>query len=380
MKSTHVCEVVPVTLKPHPNADTLSIIEVFGGGYTYVAKTESWVGVEKAAYIPPDNLVPVDRPEFSFLATEKTIEVDGKKYHRIRARKLRGVVSFGLMVPTDEGLGTDCAESLGIIHYDEEIHSGTSKNLNLCGGDTVSAPNCTCVKYDVDSLRKYKDIFKEGELVSCTCKLDGENFRAVYTNGQLYVGSRSQWKKEWTTPPNYEQIETGLRNKLQDKISEEEIQSKLSEVRTKIENFKPQQSKWWQVVRNNPGIEKFCRENPDCVLYGEIFGHTNRLNYGLEDGKIRFRAFDIMMGVYWYSVGQFRDTCLKYNIKVAPLIYEGPYSFEKVTELAEGNSLIEGAKCIREGVVVKAVDESDLSLMNRRCFKVVSYKYLEKVK
>lgn len=66
MKSTHKAEVVPVVLEKHPNADSLSIVKVFG--YTVVVNTKQWEGHTKAVYIVPDSLVDASRTEFSFLS------------------------------------------------------------------------------------------------------------------------------------------------------------------------------------------------------------------------------------------------------------------------------------------------------------------------
>ena len=41
MKSTHRVEVVPVLLTPHPNADSLSVVQVFG--YSVCVKTADWL-------------------------------------------------------------------------------------------------------------------------------------------------------------------------------------------------------------------------------------------------------------------------------------------------------------------------------------------------
>ena len=81
-KSTHVVEVVPVTLEPHPNADSLSIVHVWD--YTVCVRTEDWRGRPMGAYIPPDSLVDTSREEFAFLREE------GKTLHRVRAKRFRG--------------------------------------------------------------------------------------------------------------------------------------------------------------------------------------------------------------------------------------------------------------------------------------------------
>src|SRR5438128_12699518 len=112
-KSTHRVEVVPVKLRRHENADSLSIVDIFG--YTVCVRTADWKDGDFGAYIPPDSVVP-DTPEFAFLA--------GKT--RIKAKRLRGVVSFGLLMPAPPGgkIGDDVAELMGVTHYEPLIQNG----------------------------------------------------------------------------------------------------------------------------------------------------------------------------------------------------------------------------------------------------------------
>src|ERR1017187_10408415 len=81
------CEVVPVVLETHPNAEKLSIVRVFDG-YQVCVHTEDWKYLDKGIYIPPDSVVP-DTEQFKFL----------EGHLRIKAKKLRGIESYGLLVP-----------------------------------------------------------------------------------------------------------------------------------------------------------------------------------------------------------------------------------------------------------------------------------------
>lgn len=380
MKSTHICEVVPITLEKHEGADTLSVIRVFGG-YTYIAKTESWQGVTKACYIPPDSLLDTRRPEFSFLATEKPLyEVDGNKvYYRIKAKKIRGIVSFGFMVPVPDEtpLGEDWAGRLGVIHFDEDVHSSSKqKNANLSGGESTTPPNCYFIKYDVDSLRRYKNVFKEGEMVWCSEKRHGQNQRIVFSDNELHVGSRGEWKREYASPPNYEAIEKNLREKLTGNVTEEEIVGKLVEIKKKIENWNPSQNHLWKAVRQIPGIEEFCKAYPNYVLYGECLG-VQQLRYGLKPGEVAFEAFDIMKpNGEFLDVLDFFEIVQRYEIPSVPTLDIIPFNFEKVCELAEGKAV--EADHVREGCVCKSMKEEIVPRIGRKCFKVVGAGYLEK--
>src|SRR3990167_9862931 len=114
----HPVTVVPVVLTPHANADTLSIVKI-GSGYQACVRTADFAGVDRAAFIEPDSLVPTDRPWSAFLAPRaKPIYGDRA---RITVVKLRGVLSMGLLVAPLAGtsweIGQDVAAELGVEHY-----------------------------------------------------------------------------------------------------------------------------------------------------------------------------------------------------------------------------------------------------------------------
>ena len=190
LKSSSRAEVVPVVLEPHGNADTLSVVKVFDGGYTCVVRTSDWQGITKAAYIPPDSTVDVKIPEFTFLALDA--KADGRA--RIRAKKLRGVISFGLLVPArpEWQLGQDVTADLQVEHYEPQVHiPGVRRDNLVTGGETVPGPDLIVPKYDLEAFRKYHKLFNEGEEVIITEKVDGSNSRYCYHNGQMYCGSRT---------------------------------------------------------------------------------------------------------------------------------------------------------------------------------------------
>ena len=175
MNSTHKVEVVPVKLRQHDNADSLSVVDVFG--YTVVVRTEDWQAGQLGAYFPPDSVVDIFQPEFAFLAS-------GTKTHsRIRAKKLRGIQSFGLLIPAPEGakVGDDLAEHFGVTHYEPELSAAYS------GGEAEAAPAhlSHLSKFDVDALRRYPYLFKPDEKVLITEKINGANARYCYYDGRM---------------------------------------------------------------------------------------------------------------------------------------------------------------------------------------------------
>lgn len=197
--STFKCEVVPVKLEPHPNADTLSIVKVWG--YTVVVKTTDWEGLaDRGLYIPPDSLVPLGSPMFSFLPKS-----------RITVKRFRGVYSQGLLIPMmGHEIGSDLSEYFGVTHYEPEIKYDTQGNRKDSHPPVPGPPGMVIPKYDVEHFNRYAPCIPDGTPVYVTEKIHGANARFVYANPnpgrnpeveqtqayRMYAGSRTTWKHD----------------------------------------------------------------------------------------------------------------------------------------------------------------------------------------
>lgn len=342
-KSTHKVEIVPIELEKHPNADSLSIIRIWG--YQVVVKTEEWKNVKIGAYIVTDSVVP-DTKQFEFLGDNK----------RIRVRRFRGVLSQGMLIPAPEGsrVGDDVGELLGITRYEpKEPLDG--------GGEDLPEPPGFRPKYDVDAWERYRHLFIDGEQVAVTEKLHGANARFAFIDGQFYCGSRKVWKK------------------------------------LDVNNL------WWKCFEKNEWIKVFLEDYPEITIFGECFGNVQELKYGALKNDYFFRAFDLWDNkdgkfLSWEKV---KDIIIPFardegfwekNKKLdsstlsgpmsslwVPILYEGPYN-EVLKDLAEGISQVPNADHIREGIVIQAVEERFSPEIGRIKLKVVNPTYLEKSK
>lgn len=330
--SKFACEVVPVVLEPHPNADTLSIVKVWG--YTVVVKTSDWEGADRGVYIPPDSVVPLHSPHFSWLTKP-----------RITVKRFRGVYSQGLLIRWDGStpLGTDLSEYLGITHWEPPVSFETR-------GEAVAGPPGLLVpKYDVENFNRYAHCLPEGTPVYITEKVHGCNARYVFyqpyvgdgsmmtlgrsEEAQMYCGSRSQWKAD------------------------------------------AKGDVWWEALRQNPWIEEWCQRHPNCVLYGEVFGQVQDLRYGASNGQLFFRSFDILVNGQWADYDHLRRFLIpKYRM---PVLYEGPFVQEHARRLAEQDSVVCPGQ-LSEGVVICPVVETTHPEIGRVQLKIVSNRYLER--
>src|SRR4051812_24887017 len=112
MSEFHVEVVRLGAIEPHPNADSLSITRVHGG-YPVIIRTGEFRTGDLAVYVPVDSGGPADEPRFAFLGEPR----------RIKARRLRGVFSMGLLVPASDewAAGADVRAALRITKYEPPL-------------------------------------------------------------------------------------------------------------------------------------------------------------------------------------------------------------------------------------------------------------------
>lgn len=275
-KSTHECPVFHfdfAKVRKHENADRLGLYSIPDSDYLYVLNLADWDGyVGKVCWVPPDSLVPVSRPEFSFLAVDSKYDEFSNKlkeggFARVKAKRLRGIVSYGLMVKYTGELPdrANGATELEVRHYEPpSLGEGGKRGSNLGPSvDDASAPDGVYYKYDVDAFLKYgRRLFEDGEPVYVTVKYHGQNHRAVCKDGQMHVGSRTGWKKEFTCPPKItvqELIDKGVDPEKAEAI-----------YKAKVENFTSKKAHWWQGFENTPGLRQLCEAIPGHCVYSEI--------------------------------------------------------------------------------------------------------------
>lgn len=331
--STHAVRIIEIEdLRPHDNAEKLEIVPI-GGWQAVVGKGQFKKG-DRAVYIEPDYVVPTTRPEFAFLAKY------GKEKHRLKAIRLRGVLSFGLLIPVpedlkDKAVGDDAMEALGIERYIPKRPRQFGPSL----GDAQSLPmedwpRGFTPKFDLENIQNYMHVFKPGDIVFITEKIDGANARFIYSDGKFHVGSRSRWLK-----PESENI-------------------------------------WTKVVQKYPGITTFCKRNTGVTLYGEVYGPVQSLKYGLDE--VEFRAFAALRADgTWIDYGDLTRLCFSNGIPWAPVLYVGPFDFKVVKSLAEEDSVIGPPGHMKEGVVITASPERMHERHGRMSLKYISNRFWE---
>lgn len=350
--STHKVEVVRIkNLDPLPNSDNLLKTDIWG--YQCIVRKGEWSIGDLAAYIPPDNIVPATE-QFKFLGNNL----------RIKTRRFRGHWSQGLLVKAPEGSkeGDNVANILGITHY-VPPESGISRpGGSITNSSARKAPNKSSLgyygvyilpdKYDLESWYREKELMSSAKDVIITEKIHGSNARYTFV------------------PDN-----RGFFKKIKDELYTFFFNTNYD---PGVGMFCGSRNEWKLGSTNGwakaltPEIQNLCEDNPEYIVYGEIYGHQD-LKYGLKNGEIKFLMFDVWDGRAgkWLPPDYVADLSLEYCIPMVPMIYVGPYSEDIVKANIDGPSLVEGADNIREGIVVE-------SLYHRLKLKCVSNDYLER--
>lgn len=356
----------------HTNADNLELFDI--GEYQVVTKKGNFKAGDLGVYIQPDSVVPQTEP-FKFI-WEAYVGLDGtvpEKRRRITVRKFRGEWSEGLLLPKDDFSDlfgennayafedNDVSDLLSITHYDPDkgkesvgdnetikrkkkyprslkawfyfilhklgIYTSGGQHNGFDNEDGLGLP-----VFDVDALKHYKDAFEPGEPVEVTEKIHGSNARFVFLDDHMYAGSRTQWKA----------------------VTADCI--------------------WRNVLKFQPWIEKWCRLNPGRALYGEVTPtQGDKFEYGSKEPNLF--VFDIRNpDKTWEQEYVSGDDMLNW----VPVLYQGPYDWEKIKQFVDGNTTVPGAKGIREGIVIRPVNERHVRGLRRLILKVVSNAYLEK--
>jgi RNA ligase (TIGR02306 family) len=335
MSEFHVNVVRLTNVVKHPQADSLYIARIHGG-YPVIFKGKEFGGSfsegDLAVYIPVDSMVPATK-EWAWLSPpveqllpggEKVMvapEVPREKDRRVRAKRLRGVFSMGMLGVPPEGTveGQDVAELMGVTKYEEpeEVISASRTD-----GFQVPQPRLKMMPsvYDIEGFRRYPNAFKLGEEYVVTEKLHGQNARFVHDGEKLHVGSRTRW-------------------------------------------LTTEQRHTWSDVATRYELERKLAECPGVVFFGETYGNNGDMPYGVSRGvtgdELRFfDAWDSNEGRF-IDHDRFVAICKTLGLMMVPELARGTWQagdFERLAPIAEGKTTLPGGH-VREGFVIKPLTE-----------------------
>jgi RNA ligase (TIGR02306 family) len=350
-----VCEIKSV--EHHPNADRLDIANV--KGWSCIVGRDSYEAGDWCVFFPPDSVLPewiVNEYDLEFL----------KKGGRVGTLKLRGYISQGLVLPTSvlkypvssNDLGKNMAEYLGVAKY--EPPAPKASHQGKVTSRKVQNPHFT--KYtDIENIQNFDTVFQEGDLVVITEKIHGSNIRfgwlpieINWNSGNIFGILRSLFHK-YILGRKYEFVYGSHNVQLQFD----------SDKNFYAENI------YAKVLKD----VKKDRLPKGYTFYGEVFGKgVQDLEY--DQYGLALAIFDIK-GTDGKYLDDVKMRKMSYDVMLTPVpwIHIGAFSMETLKKCTEGYSLICEDQ-IREGCVVRPIEETNDRRIGRKVLKSINPEYL----
>lgn len=314
-------EVVKIMrVNSHPNAERLDIASFEGMAYQVITAKGKFKPGDLAFYFPIDSVIP-----------DKFVDEFGiRPYYsnKLRAAKLRGIFSEGLLIPVYENfsgnVGDDYTTHFGVTQYEYPIPLGMSGEMES---------HIKHYKFpSPENLKRYQDILVEGEEVVVTEKLHGTNFTVLVDADGTHIGSHNYfWKNS-------------------------EANKNLVYVRA---------------YHENTALQKLPA---GTQIFGEIYG-VQDIKYGLKGGNIGIALFAVRHGSQFLNYSDFVAFCEEFSLPRVPVLYIGAYSWEAVSQFNNADSVL-SPDCIMEGVVVQPLVERTHPEIGRVVLKLISDRYL----
>ena len=365
-----------ITIEDHPNADALEIARV--GDYRSIVQKDTYKTGDLCVYIPEQAVL----PSWLIEALGLVGRLAGKDKNRVKAIKLRGILSQGLIAPcvgqqssfpdactfavqneTDTmGVGVDdnVTEFLSITKYEPIIPASMSGDVESAFGKTL--------KYDIENIKKHPDVFVPGEMVAITEKIHGT---------WACFGFHPDLENDIVTSKGMSA--RGLIFKLNDPLS-----SVTGRVPNENNLYVREYKQFDMEAAREYVNEYFAFQNDSLPFYvlGEIFGRgVQDLHYGQD--KPAFRIFDVYVGEpgvgRYLGINEKIDFASRVGVPLVPVLYVGDYDKAIVDEYTNGKEIVSGElnpTHMREGVVVTAARERQDDELGRVILKSVSEDYL----
>lgn len=344
---------------PIEGADKIEVAVI--GGYQSIIGKGHFKKGDLAAYIPEQSVLPPSLIEEMGLVGK----LAGSMKNRVKAIKLRGVLSQGLLYPVSSLIerarqendggeveeGLDVAEFLGVTKYEPTIPAQFAGQMSRPRGDKQ------LLNYDIENIKKYHRVLQEGEEVVFTEKIHGTLMQCAYfpDTDEFVVSSKGLGARGFAIEDN----EANVNNTYIKAAKKYGLEDKIRALAYARKNF--------------------AKQVTPIFIVGEVFGKgVQDLTYGTED--IQYRAFDVYYGIA--GAGDYVDAEFKYTLfedlglPYVPVLYRGPFSQTVLEQFTNGKETVSGKQFnVREGIVINPIRERR-EKFGRVVLKSVSADYL----
>lgn len=329
-----VIPIAPVEeVREHPNADNLEIVHVLG--WQVVAGKGHHKEGDLVVFFAPDTVLP------EALAEQFGVKGYLDKHNRVRAIRLRGESSLGLVVSPPEGVGsidgaTQHFYNLGVRKWEPPVRK-RGGFVQPHEHPVVNNPYFREYTH-IQNMRFHTDLFDPNERVVVTEKIHGTNSRVGIVDGEFVAGSHKVQRGPGDELYNWPLTLEGVRSLLTD----------------------------------------MGKRHKSVAIYGEIYGKgIQSMDYGVDRG---YAAFDIMIDGRYLDYPTFNLLCTLHSIPSVPLAYIGTsdvlYTGGLRDIFSNGSRVVTNKGNLIEGVVVRPIVERTHPKVGRLCLKYVSDDFL----
>jgi len=311
---------------PIENADAIEVAKI--GGWNVVVKKGEFTPLQKAVYFEIDSWIPEHIAPFLFEGKE----FNGVKGARLRTKKLRGVISQGLLIPVPEQYytleeGTDVTELFGVQKWEKPLPEQLRGMAKGNFPSFIPKTDQERVQNLTKEIAEYAD-----ELFEVSIKLDGSSITVFVYNGEDGVCSRNLELKE------------------------------------------DDNNAFWKIAKELDLHHKIKLTGRNFAVQGEMLSPSIQGNWEKVDKLCMYvyDVYDIDKGCYLLPSERIKF-CRELDIPHVPTImtHKLESNVQAILDMAEGEGMNKGVK--REGLVFKHMI-SDFS------FKAISNSYLLKNK
>ena len=372
---------VPITtireINPHPSADKLEIAKCYD--YDVIIPKDIYEVGQIVVYVPVGSILS-DELESLLFPEDSKIKLTK---NRIRAIKIRGVVSQGMILDPEvfpklkskiemnlqygdtSFLETDAAEILGITKWMPPV----ADMPNLMNTSQVKniLKNLDFKQYtDVEHGKYYdRQVMTTGEEVIVTQKLHGTSARYGYFKRP--VRSFMDKVKDYLGfLPAYEFCWGSRRCQISSRPDKKHVGFKSEEQGVDFGDVYTKITEQYNLKKLLPA---------GYAVYGEIVGWGIQKGYLYNCGKDKhaFYVYDVMKDGKYLNYDDALAFCQKTGLVHVPLLYRGPYIMDNLLPLLKTNVI---SKEVNEGIVLKPVEDRSSPVMGRVLLKYINEDYL----
>ena len=334
-------------IKPIEDAEFVEVLVI--DGWKVVSKKGEYSAGDLVVYCEVDSFIPNSIAPFLTATDRFPKEYQGIKGERLKTKKIRGIISQGLVLPYNI-LAVEHEGNIGIGDYKE--------------GDDVSEV-LNIVKYEPPVPAQLSGQVK-GNFPSLVPKTDEERVQNLSKYWNEYTNSNLTWEVT-------EKLEGSSCTFYLDKEGNFEVCSRNLSLKEDDNNS------FWKAAKMYDIKQKMLDNNLyGFAIQGELIGE------GIQGNIYNIKGVDFYVYKVWDTVDseyltpdEQRTMCNVLRLKYVPVILQYDTlintSIDDVLSSAEGKSVL-NPKQEREGVVLKCNEKPDLH------FKAISNKYLCKQK